>query len=108
MEDFVVNYGIIFGYIIFGIAALSALIFPAIQLFQDLKKALTGLASIVALVLLYLLCFMMAKSEPLVLVDETVSAETMRFVEANIYMGYTTFAVSILAVVYVSVARFFK
>ena len=109
MEDLVVvNYLIIFGYVVFIVTSLSALVFPAIQLFQDLKKAVAALVGVVALVVFYLLCFVLAKSEPLVFPEETISAETMKFVEANIFMGYATFAVAVLAVVYVSVARMFK
>lgn len=108
MEEFIVNYGLITVYIIFAIATLSALVFPAIQLFQDLKKALTALIGIVALVVIYLLCYVMASSEPLTVGDKFVSAETMKFVEANIYLAYAMFGVSVLAIVYASVSRYFK
>ena len=112
MEDIIVDYGLIFTYIVFGIGVLSAFVFPAIQLFQNLKKALTALAGVCGLVLLYLLFYMLASSEAFTIStgtgDTTISAGVMKFVEANLFMTYAIFAFSVLAIVYSSVSNYFK
>ena len=105
---YVVDFGLPLTYIIFTVALLSAVVFPAIQLFQDVKKAITALVGLVGLALLYLLCYAIAKSEPLILTEETISAETMKFVEANLFMTYITFAIALIAIIYSSVSQYFK
>jgi len=112
MEEIIAHYGIIFGYIMLGITALSVLIFSAIQILANLKKAKTAIFSIVAGVGIYLLCFVLARSIPLSTGTGdgviTMSGEQMRFVEANLYLGYTMLAVAILAIAYSSVSNLFK
>jgi len=104
----VVDFGLPFTYFIFAVALLSAVAFPAIQLFQDVKKAITALVGVVGLALVYLLCYLLAKSEPLILAEETITAETMKFVEANLFMTYITFSIAVIAILYSSVSKYFK
>jgi len=108
MENFVVEYGILFGYGIFTVALLLALVFPAIQLFSEFKKAVVGILSIVGLVGLYLLCFVLAKGEPLTLGENFYSAEQIKFVNANLFMGYISFILAVVAIGYSSISSFFK
>ena len=108
MEDFVVDYGIPFMYIIFAVALLLALVFPAIQIFSDFKKAIVGLLSVVGLIGLYLLCFVLAKGEALTLGEKFHSAETIKFVNASLFMGYISFLLSLLAIAYSAISGFFK
>ena len=103
-----VDYSLLFVYFVFGIALVTVLAFPAIQLFRNFKKALTALAGVTGLVAIYFLCYMLAKPEPFVSGDISVSAMTMKFVEANIFMTYIVFAISILAIIYSFVASYFK
>ena len=104
----VVDFGLPITYIVFAVALLSAVAFPAVQLFQDVKKAITALVGVVGLAVLYLLCYAVAKSEPLILTDETISAETMKFVEANLFMTYITFSIALIAIIYSAVSQYFK
>jgi|GEM_PF-6640399 len=108
MEDFVAGYAIPFAYIIFGIALLSALAFPAIQLFADLKKAIITFASIAGMAAIYVLCFVLATGEPLTLGENYHSAELIKFVNASLFMGYLTFVIAILAIIYSAVSNVFK
>ena len=108
LPKYVVDFGLPFAYFIFAVALLSAVTFPAIQLFQDVKKAITALVGVVGLALIYLLCYVIAKSEPLVLSEETIAAETMKFVEANLFMTYITFMIAVIAIIYSSVSQYFK
>jgi len=110
MEELVANYGIIFGYIIFGVAGLAALTFPIIHLIKDkdFKKVAIAALSIVGLVVFYMLCYILAKNEPFALGEIYHSGEQMKFVEACLFLGYATFVFSILAIIYSSVSRYLR
>ena len=107
-----VDYLILFAYIIFAVTLLSAFVFAVIPIFRDFKKAIPVLIGIVGAVAFYWVCYMLASGEPLTITtgtgDSTTSGGVMKFVEANMFMTYIVFGVSILSIIYSSVANFFK
>ena len=109
---YLVDYQILFAYIMFGIALFSALVFAAVPLFRDFKKALTTLISVGGVALFYIVCYMLTSGDPFTYStgsgDFTISGGVMKFVEANLFMTYVTFAISILAIVYSSISTYFK
>ena len=109
----IVDYQLLFAYFIFGVATVSVFVFPAIQLFQNPKKALTAIAGVAGLALIYFLFFTLAKAEPYTISTgtgdtTTIAAGAMKFVEANLYMTYAVFLFSVLAIVYSTVSNYFK
>ena len=109
--DFV-DYLMIFTYIIFGVTLLSAIVFATLPLFRDFKKAIPVFLGIGGAVLFYLVCYMLASGDPFTITtgtgDETTSGGVMKVVEANMFMTYIVFLVSILAILYSSVSSYFK
>ena len=109
---YLVDYQLLIVYIMFGIALLSELVFAAVPLFRNFRKALTALIAVGGLVLLYFLFYMMSSGEPFTIStgtgDDTISGGVMKFVEANLFMTYATFAFSLLAIAYSSVSSYFK
>ena len=109
--DFV-DYEMIFAYAIFCVTLLSAIVFSVVPIFKNFKKAIPVLLGIVGAVAFYLICYALANSEPLTITTgtgiETTSGGVMRFVEANIFMAYSAFAIALLALAYSSVSSYFK
>jgi len=109
---FIVNYGTVFTYILFGVAILLIIGFSAIQMFQDFKKAISAIVGVGALVLLFMLCYWLSAAEPLTYItaegDKFTPGSTMKIVEACIYMAYFMFCGAILALIVTSFARYLK
>ena len=108
MEDFLISYVIPLAYIALGIAALGAIVFPLIQMFSDLKKAIATFVSIGIVIAIFLVCYALSANEAYTVKDVTVPAGQMKFIEAGIYMFYLLLAGSCLAILYSSVSRYFK
>ena len=108
MENFIVSFGIPLAYVAFGIAILGIIGFSAFQMFQDLKKAKTALMGIGIMVFLFLLCFILAEKKEYTVGEIYVPAGQMQIVEASMYSFYILLAVSIIAIAYSSVSRYFK
>ena len=112
LPKYAVDFGLPFTYIIFLVALLSVLgfaLYQLVYLFIDSpKKALTVLGSVVGVIFIYLICYLMAKGEPFISGEDTISGGTMRFVEANLLMTYISFTIAVLAIVYSSVSQYFK
>ena len=108
LEHITVSYGIPLAYIALGIALLGVIVFPVIQMFRDLKKAVTTFASIGILVVVFLGCYLLSANEPFSIGDIHVAAGQMRFVEAGIYLTYMLLGGSLLAILYSTASRYFK
>ena len=108
MTDFILNFGIPLAYLALGIAILSAVAFPVIQMVTDFQKAKMAIAGVGVLLLVFLLSYMLAGSQPLTTNYVTISGEQMKIVEAGLYMVYILFVVSAIAILASSVSRYFK
>ncbi len=108
MTEFISTYGIYLAYFALAVAALAAIVFPLIQMFQDLKNAKTAFIGIGAVAVVFLLCYMMADKVALTIGDATATAGQMKWVEASLYLFYVMLAGSILAILYSTVSRYFK
>ena len=107
-EYIVVSYVIPLAYVGLGIATLSALFFPVIQMFRDLKKAKTAFIGIGAVVVLFVICFLLAGKQDFSVGEIHVAGGQMQVVEASIFTFYILLTVSVLAILYSSVSRYFK
>jgi type III secretory pathway component EscU len=105
-------FGIYTLYIFLAVAIFVTLLFPAIQMFKDFKTALGAIAGVAVLLLLFILCYWLSVAEPFT-VDTgngpvITSAETMRAVEACIYMLYFMLAAAVLSVIFAPVVSYLK
>ena len=108
LEQICVSFGIPLAYIALGIAALGAILFPVIEMFKDLKKAITTFVSIGIIIVIFLVCYFLSANEPFSIGVFHVPAGQMRFIEAGINMFYMLLAGSVLAILYSTFSRYFK
>ena len=109
--DFV-DYLMFFAYAIFCVTLISALVFAVLPLFRNVKKAIPALIGIVGAAAFYFICYLLSSGEPFTITTgtgvETTSGAVMRFVEANMFMTYIAVLAALLAILFTSVANYFK
>ncbi|MDR1673265.1 MAG: hypothetical protein LBS09_07405 [Bacteroidales bacterium] len=110
MSDFIVSFGLPLAYIAFFIPAIAAIAFPLIFLFQDIKKAKSALIGIGALIVVFVICYVLADSTPYDAGGAIgiVTSGEMKMINASLLGVYILGAGSILAIAYASVSRYFK
>jgi hypothetical protein len=108
MESFITSYGIYLAYFAIVVAAAGAIAFPVIQMVQNFKKAKIALVGVGIAVVLFLICWVFAKSEAFTIGEITVAESQMKILEAAMFMFYSLLAISIIAIIYSSVSRYFK
>jgi len=108
MQDFIISYIIPLAYVALGVAALGAIAFPLIQMFSDLKKAITTFVAVGIIAVVFIVCYFLAANEPFTIGDYHVEAGQMRFIEAGIFLFYLLLVGSGVAILYSSVSRYFK
>lgn len=108
LEYITTTFGIPLVYFLFVCAAASAIFFPAIQMFQNLKKARTALIGIGIIVILFSICYLLADRQEFTIGDITVAANQMKFIEASIYLVYILFTGTVLSMIFSSFSRYFK
>lgn len=104
MADFIVKFGLPLAYVALGVAGIGAIIFPLIFMFQDLKKAKSAFIGIGAIVVVFVLSYLLADG----VATEKATASQMQMVEASLYTFYILLAVSIIAILYATISRYFK
>ena len=107
-EQIAVGFGIPFAYFCLGVAALSAVVFPIIQMIQNWKKAITALIGVGAVAVLFLICFLLADKQEFTIGDKYASAAQMQLVEGSIFTFYALLLIAVIAILYSSVSSYFK
>lgn len=97
-------------YILFGIAALAAIVFPILNMVQNPKGAKNALIGVVALVVVFGLGYALAGSEEFFTHDGNLLADaaTSKKSEAGLIAFYIMGAAAIGAVVYAEVSKMLK
>ena len=105
-------FGIYALYVFLAVAIFLTLLFPAIQMFKDFKTALGVIAGVGALVLVFMFCYWLSVAEPFTILTAegpaVTAAETMRAVEACIYMLYFMLCAAILSVLVAPLLSYLK
>lgn len=111
MSDFLVNAGLILTYIMIGVAALVALVYPILFLAKNPSKGKIALIGIGSLVLVCIISYVFASGEILTF----PGSEKFGMTEAStkrVGMGLITFYIlsagAILSVLYAEVGKFLK
>ncbi len=106
-----VNIFIIWSYILFGIAAVSAIAFPLISLILNPKKAVRSLISVGVIGVLALISYLIASdSIPHFLGAQKfdISATTSRLVGTGLWAMYILGIIAVLSILYTEVSKIFK
>ncbi|MDR1865418.1 MAG: hypothetical protein LBR08_07585 [Bacteroidales bacterium] len=104
MSDVIVSYVIPIAYIALAVAAFAAVVFPVLFMLQDIKKAKTAFIGIGAVVVVFLLCYLLAGG---VATDKATEGQ-MKLVEASLYTFYLLLVLSAGSILYSTVSRYFK
>jgi inner membrane protein involved in colicin E2 resistance len=96
-------------YILLGIASLTAIVFPIINIIQNPKKAKMVIAGVVGLAVIFGISYAMASGYEVKLgEDNVIPAETVKMVDAGLIMTYILGALSIAAAIFDGVSKMFK
>jgi hypothetical protein len=106
INDTVINTAIIAAYILFGLAAIAAIIGPLFQLITNFKKARNALIGIVVLALVIFIGYSMATNE--LYEGFSVSPFASQLIGGGINATMILVGLAFLAAVYTEVAKFFK
>ena len=99
MNEAIINTGIIVAYILVGIAAVAAIIFPVFQLIANFNKAKAALIGIVALAAVLLIGFAMSTSE----VYDGVNSFQSQWIGGGIHASFILVGVALVAAVFTEV-----
>jgi len=102
-------------YLLLGVGAVAILIFSMIQTFSSIETAKNSLIPIVALLVVFLIAYMMSSSEipqfygaQKLIEDGTLTPNVSKLVDTGLYSVYIMAIGSVIALVYSSLARFWK
>ena len=101
---------IVWCYILLGIAAVTAIVFPLITMAQNPKGAKNALIGVVGLILICVIGYMMAGDETHVNYDGTVLADAATSLksEAGIIASYVLLAGAVGVIIFSEVSKMFK
>ena len=109
MSDSLINIGLILGYILLGLAAVTVILFSVFQLIVNFKKAKGALIGIVALLVVFFIGFSMATSELYLNVAIPVANATIsRIIGGAINATFLLIALAFLASIYTEVSKLFR
>lgn len=97
-------------YVLLGIAAIAAIVFPLINMAQNPKSAKNALIGVVALAVVCGIGYALAGSEEFFTLDGKLLADasSSKYSEAGLIAFYIMGAAAIVAVVYAEVSKMFK
>jgi hypothetical protein len=108
-ESPLINIGLFLAYALMAVAAISAIVFPIIQTFGDLKKAKGGLIGFGILVAVLLLAFLLSPAETGAFYDKhKISPNTSKLIGGGLLATYIVFAGVVISILYAEVAKWFK
>lgn len=96
------------GYILFFLAVIAAIIFPIVRLFTRPKQAMKSLIGLIALVLVVLMAYVLADGTPMNIPGYTGTDNTpsmLIFSDTIIYTMYFLFGGAIIAIVATELLR---
>ncbi len=109
MEETIANVGIIFAFILIGIAILAMVVFPLMYVIKHPKEARDTVIGIVALAALFLLSYIFASSGVLPSYEKYgVGPGESKLIGAGLVSFYILGVGAIATAVYVEVSNLFK
>jgi len=99
---------IIWAYILVGIAAIAAIIFPVITLIKNPSHAKNILIIILVAAVLVGASYLMASSEPISFLKVDATESTLRLVDTGLTIGYILASIAFLGILFYEVASLFR
>lgn len=108
-ESPLINIGLFLAYALMAIAAISAVVFPIIQTFGNLKKAKSGLIGFGILIAVLLLAYILSPAETGAFYDEhSISENASKVIGGGLLATYLVFAGVVISILYAEVAKWVK
>ncbi|MDR4987826.1 MAG: hypothetical protein RG741_03175 [Bacteroidales bacterium] len=104
MNESVINIGMYVTYILLGIAALTAIIFPIIQMFWNFRKSFPALIGIAILVIIVLISYAFSTSE----VYENAGPAVSQWVSAGITTTMILVGLGVISAIFTEVYKLFR
>ncbi|MBW6491291.1 MAG: hypothetical protein K0B15_08890 [Lentimicrobium sp.] len=104
-----INIGLYLAYVLIAVAAISAIAFPIIQTFGNLKKAKTGLIGFAVLVGVLLIAYLVSPAETGAFYEKkNISPGASKLIGGGLLATYIVFAGVVISILYAEVAKWFK
>ncbi len=104
MNESVINIGMYVTYALVGAAALAAIIFPIVQMFGNIRKAIPALVGVGVLVLIVVFSYSISSSE----VYENAGPVTSQWVGGGIRATMILIGLAFFSAIFTEVYKFFR
>ncbi len=99
---------IIWAYVLFGIAAIAAIIFPVMSVIKNPSHAKNILLIIVVAAALVGVSYLLASSEPISFLKVDATTSTLKLVDTGLTIGYILAAIAFFGILFYEVASLFR
>ena len=99
---------IIWAYILFGIAAIAAIIFPLINLIKNPINAKNVLIVILIFAVIIGVSYLLASSEPISFLKVEASESTLKLVGTGLTIGWVFAAIAFIGILFYEIASIFR
>ncbi len=106
MNETVIDAAIIVTYILLGVAAIAAVVFPIFHLIMDFKKAKGALIGVVVLAAVLLFSYSISTNE--VYEGFNVSPSASQWIGGAIKSTFILIGMALIAAVYTEISKFFR
>ncbi len=104
MNESLINIGIYVTYGLVAIAALSAILFPIIQLFWNFRKSVPGLVGIAVLVIIVLISYSISTNE----VYEGYGPNVSQWVSGGITTTFLLVGLGVVSALFTEIYKLFR
>jgi hypothetical protein len=95
-------------FMLFGVAALVAVIFPIIGMVKDFQKAKNSLIGVGILIVIFVLGYALSTEETYRVGESIVEGAVSRRAEAGLIAFYVMIVMAIVAIIYTEISKAFK
>ena len=99
---------LIWAYILFGIAAIAAIIFPLINVIKNPASAKNILIVLLVFGILITISYLLSSGEPISFLKVDVTAKTLKIVDTGLIITYIFAAVAFLGILFYEVSSLFR
>ncbi|UCH14177.1 MAG: hypothetical protein JSV22_13880 [Bacteroidales bacterium] len=98
----------IWAYILFGIAAIAAIIFPLINLIKNPLNAKNFLIVLLIFIVIVGISYLTASSEPISFLKVDATEKTLKMVDTGLKVGWIFAAIAFVGILFYEIASIFR
>lgn len=95
-------------FLLFGIAALAAVVFPVIGMVKDFKKAKGSIIGVALLFVFFIVGYVMSTDESYTIGESVIDGMTSKYSEAGLITFYIMIVLAIAVIIYTEISKAFK